>query len=59
MPTQAVTSSGNLNGTTLTLVEEIFLGDTKLKEIISKYVIDQIGNEARALKISQGGYYAV
>lgn len=59
MPTQAVPSSGNLNGTTFTLVEEIFLGDTKLKEIISKYVIDQIGNEARAVKISQGGYYAV
>lgn len=49
----------SLNGMTFTLYETVELGDTKLKDIISKYTIEQIGNETRAVKISQGGYYGV
>lgn len=44
-------------GTHITIEESINMGDTKLKEIISEYVITKIGNETRAVKIAQGGYY--
>ena len=46
-----------LTGTTFTIVEDINLGDTKLKEIISQYTIQKVGNETRAIKVAQGGYY--
>lgn len=52
-------SSSGVNGMTFTIYETIDLGDTKLKDIISKYTIEQIGNETRAVKVSQGGYYGV
>jgi hypothetical protein len=35
------------------------LGDTQLKQIISTYTIQQIGNETRAVKVAQGGYYGI
>ena len=49
--------STGLSGTTFTIVDEINLGDTKLKEIISQYMIEKVGNETRAIKVAQGGYY--
>lgn len=50
-------SNNALVGTSFTMYETIQLGDTKLKEIISKYTIQQVGNETRAVKVAQGGYY--
>lgn len=50
-------ASNNLNGATFTINESIELGGTKLKDIISKYTIQQIGNETRAVKLATGGYY--
>lgn len=47
----------SLNGAKFTLVESINLGDTKLKDIISQYTIQKVGNETRAVKVAQGGYY--
>jgi hypothetical protein len=49
--------TNNLNGTTIELHDYINLGDTELKEIVSKYTIQQIGNETRAYKVAQGGFY--
>ena len=49
--------STGLEGAMFTLVDQINLGDTKLKEIISQYTIQKVGNETRALKVAQGGYY--
>ena len=46
-----------MQGAKFTLVESINLGDTKLKEIISQYTIQKVGNETRAVKVAQGGYY--
>ena len=52
------TANGSpLNGMTVVLHETIDLGDTKLKEIVSKYTIEQIGNETRAYQVSRGGTY--
>ena len=52
------TSAGSLaEGTRITINESINMGDTKLKEIVAEYVITKIGNETRAVKIAQGGYY--
>lgn len=53
------TAAAPLNGVTIILHDTIDLGDTQLKDIISKYTIQQIGNETRAVKISQGGYYGI
>lgn len=50
-------SNNALVGTSFTMYETIQLGDTKLKEIVSKYTIQQVGNETRAVKVAQGGYY--
>lgn len=50
-------ASNSLDGLTFTINETIDLGDTQLKNIISKYTIQQIGNETRAVKVAQGGYY--
>ena len=50
-------ASNSLVGTSFTMYETIQLGDTQLKEIVSKYTIQQVGNETRAVKVAQGGYY--
>ncbi len=54
----ASNSSDLNNQQTMTLHEYIDLGDTRLKEIISKYTLTQMGNETRATKVSQGGVYS-
>jgi hypothetical protein len=46
-----------LAGLSFDIYQTIELGDTQLKDIISKYTIQQIGNEVRAVKVSTGGYY--
>lgn len=48
-----------LEGMTFTVYETLELGGTKLKDIISQYTIQQIGNETRAVKVAQGGYYGI
>lgn len=58
-PTATAPATNTLAGTTLYIKESIDLGDTQLKEIISKYTIQQIGNETRAVKIAQGGFYGI
>ena len=50
-------SNNALVGTSFTMYETIQLGDTKLKDIISKYTIQQVGNETRAVRVAQGGMY--
>ena len=56
----SVTAAANsLNGVTFYINETVDLGDTQLKEIISKYTIQQIGNETRAVKVAQGGFYGI
>ena len=50
-------ANNSLAGTSFTMYETIQLGDTQLKEIVSKYTIQQVGNETRAVKVAQGGYY--
>ena len=49
--------TNSMEGATFTINESIELGGTKLKEIVSKYTIQQIGNETRAIKVATGGYY--
>lgn len=44
-------------GTHITIPMSIDMGGTKLKEIVAEFVITKIGNETRAVKIAQGGYY--
>ena len=44
-------------GTHITIPMSIDMGGTKLKEIVAEYVITKIGNETRAVRIAQGGYY--
>lgn len=51
--------NADLNGARFTVYETINLGDTKLKDIISEYTIQKIGNETRAVKVAQGGYYGI
>ena len=58
-PTVTAPATNTLAGTTLYIKESIDLGDTQLKEIISKYTIQQIGNETRAVKVAQGGFYGI
>lgn len=55
--TESKPNGSPLNGMTIVLHDTIDLGDTKLKEIVSKYTIEQIGNETRAQQVSTGGYY--
>jgi hypothetical protein len=50
-----MTNNSDLNGTTITVHERIDLGDTQLKDIVSSYVIQRIGNDTRAIRRSQGG----
>ena len=59
--TTAVTSSpvSTLNGATIELHDYINLGDTELKEVVSKYTIQQIDNETRATVVAQGGFYGI
>lgn len=45
----------SLDGMVLQINETIDLGDTKLKSIVSDYVIRQIGTDMTAVKISRGG----
>ena len=55
-----VTAAANsLDGVSFTINETIDLGDTQLKEIVSKYTIQQIGNETRAVKVATGGFYGI
>lgn len=55
-----VTAAANsLSGVSFIIKETVDLGDTQLKEIISKYTIEQIGNETRAVKVAQGGFYGI
>jgi len=58
-PTVTAPATNTLAGTTFYIKESIDLGDTQLKEIISKYTIQQIGNETRAVKVAQGGFYGI
>lgn len=58
-PTVTAPATNTLVGTTFYIKESIDLGDTQLKEIISKYTIQQIGNETRAVKVAQGGFYGI
>lgn len=51
------TSGSIAEGTHIIIKESIDMGDTKLKEIVAEYVITKIGNETRAVRIAQGGYY--
>lgn len=50
-------SASGLSGATFTIHEYVDLGDTQLKEIVSNYTIQKVGNETRAVKVAQGGYY--
>lgn len=56
---QTAEPTNTLAGTKLTLYETIDLGDTKLKEIVSQYTLEKFGNETRAVKVAQGGFYGV
>jgi phage-related protein len=58
-PTSVTAAANALNGVTFFIQESVDLGDTQLKEIISKYTIQQIGNETRAVKVAQGGFYGI
>ena len=58
-PASVTAAANSLNGVTFYIQESVDLGDTQLKEIISKYTIQQIGNETRAVKVAQGGFYGI
>lgn len=45
------------NKTTFTLNETVELGGTKLKDIVSTYTIEKIGNETKAVRLATGGAY--
>ena len=49
-------NGSSIDGMRLTITENIDLGDTKLKTIISDYTIRQIGSDLKAVKVSRGGY---
>lgn len=49
--------SNSINGTSFTIHEYVDLGDTQLKEIVSTYTIQKVGNETRAVRLAQGGAY--
>jgi transcriptional antiterminator NusG len=55
----ATPTQTNYDGMKLVVHDYIDLGDTRLKEIVSEYTIQQIGNETRALRVSQGGVYGI
>lgn len=50
-------TSNSINGTSFTIHEYVDLGDTQLKEIVSTYTIQKVGNETRAVRLAQGGAY--
>lgn len=51
--------TNTLEGLTFTVHEYINLGDTQLKEVVADYTIQKIGNETRAVKVAQGGFYGI
>lgn len=51
--------TNTLEGLTFTVHEYINLGDTALKEVVADYTIQKIGNETRAVKVAQGGFYGI
>ena len=51
--------TSTLNGATIEIHDYINLGDTELKEQVSKYTIQQIDNETRATTVAQGGFYGI
>ena len=55
----SVSNAPSLDGVRFSIKETIDLGDTKLKSIVSDYVIKQIGSDLKAVKVSRGGFNAL